>query len=143
MAPNGSENESYPFPRESFLNIRRKRVDFKRPDKLRRYGGPRHGGTQARHQYGLFDGRSSGSAIRDGSKYASCLDGNAVDSPPVAAFSGPLPHALKERVTNFTTKHLRYRSVAGCDICDDSMRLGSGTRFRLTTQEPMEVKVGG
>jgi hypothetical protein len=56
--------------------------------------------------------------------------------------AGPLPHALKETLTNFGTKQMRYKSVPGCNVCKP-MRLGSGARFSLTTRELTETKVDG
>jgi molybdopterin/thiamine biosynthesis adenylyltransferase len=52
----------------------------------------------------------------------------------------PMPHALKETVTNLSTKQLRYVSVLGCNICDEPLRLGSGSRFRLTTKVGIDTE---
>jgi molybdopterin-synthase adenylyltransferase len=45
----------------------------------------------------------------------------------------PLPHALKEAVTNFKTKQVNYARNPECRVCGP-LRLGSGSRFRLTTR---------
>ena len=46
----------------------------------------------------------------------------------------PMPHALKETVTNFSMKQVYYERNADCCICGEPLRLGSGSRFRLTTR---------
>lgn len=48
----------------------------------------------------------------------------------------PLPHALKESVTNFVTKEMYYARNPDCRVCGEPLRAGSGSRFRLTTKQP-------
>lgn len=45
----------------------------------------------------------------------------------------PLPHAVREAATNFSTKKQWYRSSSDCIVCGLEERLGSGPRFRLST----------
>lgn len=47
----------------------------------------------------------------------------------------PLPHALKETVTNFATKEMYYTRDPECRVCGEPLRAGSGGRFRLTTRQ--------
>ncbi len=46
----------------------------------------------------------------------------------------PLPHAVKETVTNFKTNQVNYARNPNCRLCGDPRRFGSGGRFRLTTR---------
>jgi hypothetical protein len=46
----------------------------------------------------------------------------------------PLPHAVKETVTNFTAKLVNYARNPDCRVCGEPLRFGSGKRFRLTTR---------
>jgi len=46
----------------------------------------------------------------------------------------PLPHAVREAATNFSTKKQWYRSSSDCIVCGLEERLGSGPRFRLSTR---------
>lgn len=46
----------------------------------------------------------------------------------------PLPHAWKETVTNLKSKQVNYTRNPECCVCGQPLRLGSGGRFRLTTQ---------
>jgi molybdopterin/thiamine biosynthesis adenylyltransferase len=46
----------------------------------------------------------------------------------------PLPHAMKETVTNFKTKLVNYARDPDCRVCGEPLRFGSGNRFRLTTR---------
>jgi molybdopterin/thiamine biosynthesis adenylyltransferase len=46
----------------------------------------------------------------------------------------PLPHALKETVTNFKTKQVNYARNPDCRLCGEPRRFGSGGRSRLTTR---------
>ena len=46
----------------------------------------------------------------------------------------PLPHTIRETVTNFTSKSQRFQSSESCLVCNCSERLGSGPRYRLTTR---------
>ena len=48
--------------------------------------------------------------------------------------SAPLPHAIKETITNFSTKQVRYKRDDRCTVCGEPLRLGSGNSFRLTTR---------
>lgn len=46
----------------------------------------------------------------------------------------PLPHAVKETVTNFKSKQVNYPRNPDCRLCGEPRRFGSGGRFRLTTR---------
>jgi molybdopterin/thiamine biosynthesis adenylyltransferase len=50
----------------------------------------------------------------------------------------PLPHALKETVTNFATKEVYYTRNPECRVCGEPLRAASGGRFRLTTRQKKE-----
>jgi len=50
----------------------------------------------------------------------------------------PLPHALKESVTNFATKEMYYTRNPECRVCGEPLRAGSGGRFQLTTRQKKE-----
>ena len=45
-----------------------------------------------------------------------------------------LPHTLRESITNFASKRLRFESSPDCTICGMPLRIGSGGRFALTTR---------
>jgi molybdopterin/thiamine biosynthesis adenylyltransferase len=51
----------------------------------------------------------------------------------------PMPHSLKESVTNFRMKEVYHQQIPGCCVCADPSRLGSGARFRLTTRNLIAV----
>lgn len=53
----------------------------------------------------------------------------------------PLPHALKESVTNFATKEVYYARDPECRVCGEPLRAGSGGRFRLTTRQTQQNSV--
>jgi hypothetical protein len=46
----------------------------------------------------------------------------------------PLPHTIKEAVTNFSTRTLQHTSCANCTICGTVERIGIGNGARLTTR---------
>lgn len=46
----------------------------------------------------------------------------------------PLPHTIRETVTNFSPKAQRFTRAEDCIVCNCPQRLGSGSRFRLTTR---------
>lgn len=46
----------------------------------------------------------------------------------------PLPHTLRESITNFSSKYLRFESSRDCTVCGNAARIGSGGRFALTTR---------
>jgi molybdopterin-synthase adenylyltransferase len=47
----------------------------------------------------------------------------------------PLPHSIKETVTNLNSKALRFQSSPTCIVCGSPTRLGSARRFPLTTRD--------
>ena len=47
----------------------------------------------------------------------------------------PLPHTLRESITNFASKRLQFESSPDCTICEMPLRIGSGGRFALTTRK--------
>ena len=49
--------------------------------------------------------------------------------------SSPLPHTIKEAITNFSTRTLRHTRSTDCTICGTAKRRGIGTGVRLTTRE--------
>lgn len=51
----------------------------------------------------------------------------------------PMPHSLRESVTNFTTKAIEFQQREGCPVCGVPERLGSGGVFRLTTKSAMHL----
>ena len=46
----------------------------------------------------------------------------------------PLPHSVRETVTNFNPKEQWFQPTEGCVVCNCPERLGSGGRFRLSTR---------
>jgi hypothetical protein len=46
----------------------------------------------------------------------------------------PLPHTVRETVTNFSPKRQRFAPGEGCIVCNCPERLGSGERYRLSTR---------
>jgi molybdopterin-synthase adenylyltransferase len=48
----------------------------------------------------------------------------------------PLPHTVRETVTNFSPKAQRFAPAQDCIVCNWPERLGSGDRFRLSTRAP-------
>jgi hypothetical protein len=46
----------------------------------------------------------------------------------------PLPHSVRETVTNFNPKEQWFQPREGCVVCNCPERLGSGGRFRLSTR---------
>ena len=50
----------------------------------------------------------------------------------------PLPHALKETVTNFSVKQLNYTRRSDCEICGDNL-VGNGGRFGLTVRSGIDM----
>ena len=53
----------------------------------------------------------------------------------------PMPHSVRESVTNFNCKRVFHQRRADCHICGDPYRLGSGGRFRLTTLASTESEL--
>ena len=53
----------------------------------------------------------------------------------------PLPHTLRESVTNFSSKHLRFEQLPNCTTCGTSLRIGSGGTFALTTRRQNKTKL--
>lgn len=47
----------------------------------------------------------------------------------------PLPTSVRESLTHFAIKALQEESKADCLICNFTDRLGSGSKFRLTTRQ--------
>lgn len=47
----------------------------------------------------------------------------------------PLPHTLKEAITNFNIRGIRFESAADCVVCGYPLRTGSGGVFPLTTRK--------
>jgi hypothetical protein len=51
----------------------------------------------------------------------------------------PLPHTIKEAVTNFSMRALQHASCRDCAICGTAERIGIGNGERLTTQTALPV----
>ena len=51
----------------------------------------------------------------------------------------PLPHTLRESITNFASKRLRFESSPDCTICGLPLRIGSGGGFALTTRPDLST----
>ena len=51
----------------------------------------------------------------------------------------PLPHTLRESITNFASKRLRFESSPDCTICGLPLRIGSGDGFALTTRPDLST----
>ena len=52
----------------------------------------------------------------------------------------PLPHTLRESVTNFSSKRLSFDRSPNCLTCGIPFRVGSGGTFRLTTRRQVARK---
>ena len=48
----------------------------------------------------------------------------------------PLPHAIKEAITNFSTKALVYTGDPTCPLCGSAVQWGTGDIVPLTTRHP-------
>jgi hypothetical protein len=46
----------------------------------------------------------------------------------------PLPHTIKEAVTNLSIRGLRFTSFSDCIVCGCARRLGAGPDFPFTTR---------
>jgi hypothetical protein len=46
--------------------------------------------------------------------------------------ASPLPHCIRESLTNFSTRLRNYQTKSDCPICADLRRLGSGSSYPLT-----------
>jgi hypothetical protein len=46
----------------------------------------------------------------------------------------PLPHAIRESLTNFSTRGVNFAVDPTCLVCGMPERLGSGPRYPLTTR---------
>jgi len=46
----------------------------------------------------------------------------------------PLPHSIRESLTNFSVRGVMHSAKAGCLLCGGDGRLGVGPRYRLTTR---------
>ena len=51
----------------------------------------------------------------------------------------PLPHTIKEAVTNFSMRTLQHASCIDCAICGTAERVGIGNAARLTTRTALGV----
>src|SRR5437867_5828176 len=53
----------------------------------------------------------------------------------------PLPHSIRESVTNFNTRTRHHARSEGCPLCGNTERLGIGNGHPLTTRsEVVEVE---
>jgi hypothetical protein len=55
----------------------------------------------------------------------------------------PLPHTIKEAVTNFSMRTLRHTPCGDCAICGDAQRIGVGDNIALTTRPTSVLTVPG
>ena len=51
----------------------------------------------------------------------------------------PLPHTVRETVTNFSPKAHRFTPAQDCIVCNCPERIGSGDRLRLSTRASLQV----
>lgn len=53
----------------------------------------------------------------------------------------PLPHTVRETVTNFSPKPQRLAPAPDCIVCNCLERLGSCDRFRLSTRATASIAI--
>jgi len=73
-------------------------------------------------------------AVMDLNMRASSLAGLFIRHLYQPLLKTPLPHSVRETVTNFNVKEQWFQPKEDCVVCNCSERLGSGGRFQLSTR---------
>ena len=82
------------------------------------------------------DIRLSTPAVMDLNMRAASLAGLFVRHLYQPFLGMPLPHSVRETVTNFSTRQQRFSARDGCVVCNCRARLGCGDAYRLSTRTP-------
>jgi hypothetical protein len=77
-------------------------------------------------------------AVMDLNMRAAALAGLFIRHLYQPFLASPLPHSVRETVTNFTSKQQRLESAEGCVVCNYPERLGAGAACQLTTRSSCE-----
>jgi molybdopterin/thiamine biosynthesis adenylyltransferase len=89
------------------------------------------------------DIRLNAPAVMDLNMRAASLAGLLIRHLHQPFLETPLPHTIRETVTNFSSKPQRFRCSEGCVVCNSADRVGSGARYRLSTRSTANLLAKG